>query len=93
MLQAVDDGLLQVVFGVAGFFLQAEELKHERLLQQILRSDDDLTFLGELADAFLVPAEREALVEAGGFLTLQLRHGPSGVGGFDLVKATFVGGR
>lgn len=90
VLQAVDDGLLQIVFRVASLFLQAEELQHERLFQQILRPDDDLSLLRELADACLVPAERKALVKTGGFLALQLRHRPSSVRGLDLVEAAFV---
>lgn len=90
VLQAVDDGLLQVVFGVTRFFLQAQELEHERLLQQILRPDDDLAFLGELADACLVPAEREALVKAGGFLALEFADIPVCLPGFNFIKTAFV---
>jgi len=90
MLQPVDDGLLQIRLGVAGFFLQAQELEHQRLLQQILRAHDDLPFLGELADACLVPAARQPLVKAGGFLALQLADIPVCLTGFDFVKAPFV---
>ena len=40
-----------------GELVELEVDEHERLLQQILRPDDELVFLGELADDFLVPAE------------------------------------
>ena len=74
VLEAIDDGLLEVGLGVAGLRIEAEELEHERLLQQVLWPHDDLAFFGELADALFVPAECEALVEAGGFLALEFRH-------------------
>lgn len=56
VLEAIDDGLLEIGLGVAGLRIEAEELEHERLLQQVLRPDDDLAFLGEPPDARLVPA-------------------------------------
>lgn len=59
-------------------------------MSKVLRTDDDLAFAGELADAFLVPAEGEAFVEAGRFLALELTHIPIGLCRFDFVKAAFV---
>lgn len=89
-LQAIDDGLFDIGLRVAGLFTEAEEFEHERLLQHVFGPDHDLTFPGELADARFVATERETLVKAGGLLALQLRHGPTGVRGFDLVEAAFV---
>jgi len=90
VLQATDDGLLEVGLGVAGLRIEAEELEHERLLQQILRSDDDLAFFGEPPDAFLVPAEGEALVKAGGFLAFEFADIPVCLTGFNFIEAAFV---
>ena len=70
--------------------LQAKELKHERLLQQVLGTEDDLAFLGEPPDAFLVPAEGKALVEAGGFLAFEFADIPVCLTGFNLVEAPLV---
>jgi hypothetical protein len=91
VFEAVDDSLFEIVFGVAGLVIEAEEFEDERLFQQVLWADDDLAFAGEFADAFFVAAKGEALVEAGGFLALEFWDGPAGVGGFDFVEAAFGG--
>lgn len=49
-----DEGGLEIGFGVAGPVLPAEELKNERLFEEVLRFCDDLTLPGETLDSGLV---------------------------------------
>ena len=64
-LDLADDGGFEVGFGKTSQLVEAEKFEHQGFLEQVLRANDDLPFLSELADALFVPAEGEAFVEAG----------------------------
>ena len=75
--QMGDDGGLKIGFGVAGALVEAEEFEDERFFEEVFRLRDDLPLAGEAFDAGLVPAESEALVEAGGFLAFEFADVPA----------------
>jgi len=91
VLEMGDDGRLQIGFGVAGSFLEAEKFEDEGFLEKVFRPGDELAFPGETLGAVLVPAEGKTLVERGGFLALQLGQRPAFAGGFNLLETAFVG--
>lgn len=62
MLNAVDDRLLKIGLGVAGFLGESEEFEHVGFFENILRLGDNLAVGGELAYAVLVAAQGQALV-------------------------------
>jgi len=55
----LDDGGFQVGFGIPRPFAQAEKLKHQRFLEQVLGLADDLAFSRQLVDAFIVATPGE----------------------------------
>ena len=89
--QLVDDGGLQILFGIVRLLGEAEELQDERVLDEIGGFFHDLALGGEAADFFLVPGKGEALVEGGGDLALEFADRPLVGGGFDLVEAALGG--
>jgi hypothetical protein len=91
VLELVDDGSFQIAFGIGGALLQAEELEDIGLLEQIGWLVDGVSFAGKPADALLVPAESEALVEAGIELAFEVAARPIFPAGFDLIEAALVG--
>ena len=91
VLNVIKDGGFEIVLAETRLRFRAQELKHERLLEHIPDGLHDFAFLHELADARLVAAEGEALVEAAVELAFQLLEGPILTGGFDLVEATLIG--
>ena len=57
-----DDGRLQIGLGVAGLFLNAKELQHVGVFEQVLRFDDVLSLPRQVTDRLLVAAEGQPLV-------------------------------
>ena len=91
VFELVDDGGFQVGFGIARLFVEAEEFEDVGFFEHVLGLDDDLPFVGKSADAFLVSAESETFVKAGGDLAFQFRQRPACLGGFDFVETALVG--
>ena len=63
-LDLVDDGGFKVGLGVAATLVQAQELQHQRFLEQVERLCHDLPFPGQTANPVLVAAKGQALIEA-----------------------------
>lgn len=71
--------------------VQADEFEDEWFFENVGRVGDDLAFLRQPADARLVPAEGEALIETAVELALQFADGPVLRGGLNFIEAAFVG--
>src|SRR5664279_1899598 len=89
-LDLADDGGFQVGLGIAAALIQAEELQNQRFLQQVVRLPNGLPFPREPPNALFVPAESEALVQAGIELALEFAHRPVLFSGFYLIETTLV---
>jgi hypothetical protein len=90
-LQLVNDGGFQFILGVMRAVIQAEELQHERVFDEVGGFFYDLAFAGEATDFIFVAAEGKALVKAAGDLALKLTDGPLVGGGLDLVESALGG--
>jgi len=90
-LDLADDGGFEIGLRIAAAFIQAEELEHERFLEQVARTNNFVAFFREPANAFCVAAKREAFVQAGGELSFEFAHRPVLFSGFDLIEAALVG--
>ena len=89
MLELVDDGRFQVGFGIGGFLIESEKLQDVGFFQEIVRSADDLAVLRQLSDSALVPAQRQAFIEAGVELALQFANRPAVFYCLDFVEGAF----
>src|ERR1035438_10513122 len=90
MLDLADDGGFQVGLRITAALIQAEELQNQGLLQQIIRLPNGLPFPRQPPNAFFVPAEGEAFVEAGIELALEFAHRPVLFSGLYLIETTLV---
>jgi hypothetical protein len=70
---------------------KTEEFQHERVLDLIGGLFHDLALGGEAADFLFVAAEGQAFVEGATDLALEFADAPLVGGGFDFVKAAFIG--
>jgi len=86
LLKMVDDGLLEVTLVPMGALLQAEEFQDERILHDVLWSDDFLALVGEREDNILVAAGGQAIVKVGSDLALEFTARPAFAGGFGFVE-------
>ena len=71
-LELADDHGFEVALGIRRLFLQAEEFKDLRVFEHVGRPGNDVPFLREYANLFLVPAERQSFVQPGAYLALEL---------------------
>jgi len=86
----VDDGALQIGFGILRLFIETEEFQNIGFLEQVLGSSDKLPFGCKPLYTLLVPAEGEALIQTGIELALEFRQRPASVRRLDFVETALV---
>jgi len=85
LLDAVDDGLLELTFAPLGALTKPEELEHERILEDIGWPVELVSAPGKRQDLVLVAALGEALEQERRGLPLELAAGPALARRLDLV--------
>ena len=74
VFKLVDDGGFEIGFGIPRFFIKPKEFQHIGFFEKVLRVGDGLSFSGQFADSFLVPAQRQPFIEAGIELAFEFRR-------------------
>ena len=71
-------------------FDRDQKFQHQRFFKQVHGLEDDLPLLGQLANAVLVAAQGQALVQAALKLVTQLSQSQVLLGRLDFIKALFL---
>ena len=88
VFKLVNDGGLQIGFGILRLFVQAEKFEHVGIFDHILWFDDDLSFLRKLSDSLFVAAQGKSLIEAQIELASEFRQGPVVLCRLNLIEGT-----
>ena len=91
LLEFVDNGGFEVVFGVVWGLGEFEEFEDVGIFDDVWGVLDDLALGGEAFDFVGVTAEGKTIVEGSGDLAIEFAGGPLVGGGFDFVEAPFFG--